>query len=142
MLCKWLPFAITTESISPYTISTMTSAPNGQIDFAILKNIARHPDAQIELLQTFLTHNREDVAALSCALDVAETEQVVRSAHRIKGAARMIGAHSLQQLSASIEQVAQLGDLQQARALAERQLHDIVAATELAISQFIDALRG
>lgn len=54
----------------------------------------------------------------------------------------MIGAHRLQQLSASIENAAQHGDLQQARTLAEQQLHILVTDTEQAIAQFIDALLG
>jgi|GEM_PF-1280754 len=140
MLCKWLPYALPAENFT-HSIDTTTVEENLDMDFSTLKNFARHADAQIELLQAFLSHNRADLTALQSALDAAKTEQVAHSAHRIKGAARMIGAHSLQKLSASIEQAAQQGDLQQARVLAAQQLDDIVSATELAIERFIQTLQ-
>ena len=63
---------------------------------------------------------------------------MARSAHRIKGAARMVGAHALQRLCANIEIAAQQGDISQSRALAIASLADLVKDTEHAISLYLD----
>ena len=137
MLLKWLPFAITTEQLATPTVISLTNDELALIDFSVLKKFARNHDAQIELLKAFVTHNREDLNDLELALQGTECELVARSAHRIKGAARMVGAHILQRLCASIELAAQQGELNQARAHAQQHLSGIVRDTESAIAHYL-----
>jgi two-component system, NarL family, sensor histidine kinase EvgS len=55
------------------------------------------------LIQDFLQVSRSDVYALRAALDSQDTDNARRQAHRIKGAARMVGAHQIARLAEQIE---------------------------------------
>lgn len=142
MLLKWLPFAISTKQLTTPTAISLSKDELALLDCTVLKKLARNHDAQIELLRAFVIHNREDLHELEQALEGTECELIARSAHRIKGAARMVGAHLLQRLCARIELVAQQGELLEARSLAHQELSSITIETESAISKYIGSFQG
>jgi HPt (histidine-containing phosphotransfer) domain-containing protein len=63
-----------------------------------------------EVLEEYRQANDADLAAAAQAMAEAEFEGVSSAAHRIKGAARMIGAISLSDAAASLELAARSGD--------------------------------
>ena len=63
-----------------------------------------------DILLEYKTANDQDVAALSEALARKDLPGVVRAAHRIKGASRMVGAGALAAVCASIEQAGRQED--------------------------------
>ena len=58
-------------------------------------------DAVITLMHDYVRSTREDIAHL--ALDASDPVQARRIAHRIKGAARLVGARRIEDISASLE---------------------------------------
>jgi len=63
------------------------------------------------ILDEFLLANDEDVAALQAAVDEANVERVAWSAHRIKGASRMVGAMMLGDAAELLEKAGKAADL-------------------------------
>ena len=62
-----------------------------------------------EVLDEFITTTRADLDALSAACAAREVDDVRRLAHRIKGAARAVGAPPTAELAHQIESLAALG---------------------------------
>ena len=108
-LARWLPHLNwtsdgpdATEQLAPATVSRAQGA-DGLIDAAALDALTGG-DAELaaSLIDDYLEVTRADLHALRAALDAHDTDNARRQAHRIKGAARMIGAHgSLAWLSRS-----------------------------------------
>jgi signal transduction histidine kinase/DNA-binding NarL/FixJ family response regulator len=71
------------------------------------------------LLEDFLHTTHEDLAALRLALDGNDAAGVAHEAHRIKGAAGLVGASALAAVAARIESAARAGDLARAHADAD-----------------------
>jgi signal transduction histidine kinase/DNA-binding NarL/FixJ family response regulator len=71
------------------------------------------------LIEDFLHATHEDLAALRLALDGNDAAGVAHEAHRIKGAAGLIGAPALAAVAARIEGAARAGDLARAHADAD-----------------------
>ncbi len=63
------------------------------------------------MLGSFRVANDEDVAALRLAIERADAAEIMEQAHRIKGAARLIGAMRLGAEAARLEQAAREADL-------------------------------
>ncbi|AUH51599.1 hypothetical protein CXB49_12610 [Chromobacterium sp. ATCC 53434] len=58
---------------------------------------------ELEILREFQTGNNEDVAELRAALAADDAERVGFSAHRIKGASRMVGANAMGDAAETVE---------------------------------------
>ena len=110
------------------------------LELSALNKIAKTRAQQIEMLQEFTLHNRNDIAGLAAALQSGNPSAVSRGAHRIKGASRMVGAMQLAALCASIEQAASYGDMNSARTLAKG-LYEANSALENEVARFIDYQR-
>ena len=71
------------------------------------------------LIEDFLHTTHEDLAALRLALDGNDAAGVAHEAHRIKGAAGLVGANDIAAVAARIESAARAGDLARAHADAD-----------------------
>ena len=109
-LARWLPHLNWTsdgpdaaEQLAPATVSRAQGA-DGLIDAAALDALTGG-DAELaaSLIDDYLEVTRADLHALRAALDARDTDNARRQAHRIKGAARMIGAHGTARLAEQIE---------------------------------------
>jgi CheY-like chemotaxis protein/HPt (histidine-containing phosphotransfer) domain-containing protein len=109
-LARWLPHLNWTsdgpdaaEQLAPATVSRAQGA-DGLIDAAALDALTGG-DAELaaSLIDDYLEVTRADLHALRAALDAHDTDNARRQAHRIKGAARMIGAHGTARLAEQIE---------------------------------------
>ncbi|KXS33769.1 MAG: putative Histidine kinase [Candidatus Gallionella acididurans] len=145
MLLKWLikagiavslPEAPTPEAPT-IAAAQHPSVADAAVDFGILEKIAKSHAGQVEMLQEFLLHNRNDIANLNAALKDGNPAAVARCAHRIKGACRMVGALKLADICAAIEQAAKQGDMDGARRETKTALGEVVEQLEQAISRFI-----
>ncbi len=65
------------------------------------------------LQDEFRVAHEEDMAMLKSGADAQDTALIARAAHRIRGAAKMIGAKALSESAATLEQVAPTGDWEQ-----------------------------
>ncbi|MEQ1913709.1 MAG: Hpt domain-containing protein [Sideroxydans sp.] len=61
-------------------------------------------------MQEFQQYNRDDIASLLMDLEHGDAPAIASSAHRIKGACRMVGALELADLCLKIEQAAKQVD--------------------------------
>ena len=89
--------------------------PASPIDYAELEKILPDRAEHQQVLNDFLTHVRSDHAKLIESLEQGDAVNVERTAHRMKGSGRMVGAVDLASLCASIEQAGRDGDLDAAR---------------------------
>ncbi len=109
-LARWLPhLKWTSEGPEPAeplvpAIASRARGPDGLIDAATLDALTGG-DAELaaSLVQDYLEVTRADLQALCAALDARDTDDARRQAHRIKGAARMVGAHEIARLAEQIE---------------------------------------
>ena len=105
LLDRWLPAAATIEvELEPAPLET---------DFAALEDLTQGDAAlQRDLLDDFRKANADDLKAAARAVHSVAIDDVRRAAHRIKGAARTIGAARLANAAARLERAAQDGDWQ------------------------------
>jgi HPt (histidine-containing phosphotransfer) domain-containing protein len=108
VLDKWLPLPIAGGA---------TAAPAGveagppPIEPGPLAELTGGDQAMArDILLEYKTANDADVAALTEALARQDLPAVVRAAHRIKGASRMVGAGALAAVCTSIEQAGRQAD--------------------------------
>ncbi len=108
MLDRWLP-ATDANRVEPMPEPLAT-------DFVALTDLAQG-DATLErdLLDDFQQSNTEDLGACAQAVQADSADAVRRIAHRIKGAARTVGAVALARAAADLEHAAQKGDSQSIR---------------------------
>ena len=134
-LQRWLPHVAfdprerVTESVptaspealfDPYT--DILSAPHAPIEHAVLKEIAGDDRVLARnLLRDFLLSSRRDLQALRDALKAGNLADAAREAHRVKGAAALVGARDVRTAADAVENSARAGDLEPVRG-AERQL--------------------
>ncbi len=132
MLIKWLDKVELLAEAEP--MQSVLSL-NAILDLTVLQKIAVNPSEQLEILQEFQQYNRDDIASLLMDLEHGDAPAIASSAHRIKGACRMVGALELADLCLKIEQAAKQGDLAAVRALPSTALQDTVTRLETAIAQ-------
>lgn len=122
MLEKWLTTtpgsATPTPFAEPRQELAFTMDNTSPIDRSALE-IYSNGDIQIELdiLKDFQSSNQEDVEALSDAVHTDNAERISWSAHRIKGASRMVGAMALGDVAEQLEKAGKAGDTGLARQL-------------------------
>ena len=72
-------------------------------------------EAHQQLLQDFLKHIQADRAKLIATLEQNDKVEMERTAHRMKGSGRMMGAKDMANICATIEQTARDGDMNSIR---------------------------
>src|SRR6185312_6617307 len=117
-LRRWLPHVVfpaggesmgdTAQPIQPADDALFT--PESPVSAVVLGEIAGD-DAKLahNLLNDFLAAARKDHAALVAALDAANLPEAIRQAHRIKGAAALVGAHDVHAAAAAAEAAGRAG---------------------------------
>ncbi|HKZ08736.1 MAG TPA: transporter substrate-binding domain-containing protein [Methylomirabilota bacterium] len=105
-LHRWLPLPGTLDE------APAESAAASPVDVAALTELSGG-DRSVErdILREFRAANDADALALEEALGRRHLGDVVRAAHRIKGASRMVGARDLAAVCAAIEQSGRAADL-------------------------------
>jgi two-component system, NarL family, sensor histidine kinase EvgS len=83
------------------------------------------PTIERDILREFKVANDADAAALGEALAKRDLPAIVRAAHRIKGASRMVGAQDLGTVCAAIEQAGRAEDLMAVLAEEPRLRHEL-----------------
>ena len=82
------------------------------IDPAVLDEIAAgDEEARRGILLDFLQASVQDVEQLQRALQAVDTKATAREAHKIKGAARLVGAVEMAEVAEQMEHAAKSGDL-------------------------------
>lgn len=122
-LLHWLPELSDIAAATPVHEAAMEDA-DAPIDYAELRNIVPDRAGQIALLSNFQVHQHTDLDKLMEELDKGDLAGTALTAHRIKGASRMVGAKVLASAYAAIEQAAKQNDLEGARAA----MHTLSAA--------------
>jgi two-component system, NarL family, sensor histidine kinase EvgS len=109
-LARWLPHLTWTseepERAEPHAPTSRSRAPwtDGLVDEVALDALTGGDfELAASLVQDFLEVTRADLHALCAALDARDTDDAHRQAHRIKGAARTVGAHEIARLAEQIE---------------------------------------
>ncbi len=139
-LDRWLPPAsqsaasqVISQDLSPVAASmpvssiVTTDLPNATaiIDTSVLRELAGNElNEQKSLLADFLNTCYSDIDELQRAIDARDSENIARQAHRIKGAARLVGAKAVAQVAAQLEIAAKANgqaiDIQSLRAQVDR----------------------
>ncbi len=97
----------------PCCSSSEGAAP---LDFSkIINELRDQPELISRLLRIFVAETQKDFDGLAAAFVAQDPRQIVRIAHRLKGAAAAVGAEPLKTEAAHIEGLALQGYLQQAR---------------------------
>ncbi len=114
-LRRWLPhaeFAAASRrsvgevpgAIPAVSDDEMLSAPSAPVDRSVLNEIAGHDTTLARnLLHDFLAAIRSDLIGLRAAHAAGDLPEATRQAHRIKGAAALVGARDVQQAAAKVE---------------------------------------
>ncbi len=140
MLVKWLTktnLLPTLDTIDSTKLTPQHSRKNQVVlNLDVLKLISTRPENQLELLKEFSLQNRIDVANLDTVLQTGNAPEIMRCAHRIKGASRMVGAAELEDVCTQIEHSAKQNDLDTARLIFSTVIESVMAALEAAISAF------
>ncbi len=113
-LRHWLPDvtwgAVDATPVDAQPPPPPASSGEGPIDPSVLEEMTGGDAAlAAEVLDEFITTTRADLDALGAACAAAEIDDVRRLAHRIKGAARAVGARPTAELAHQIESLAALG---------------------------------
>ena len=117
-LVKWLPHlqagggsaAGDDAARMPMPLPQLRQPP--PIDLDVLQAIAGgDASAQRSLLRDYLDATRRDLATLHVALTSADAPALAREAHKIKGAARLVGTTELADAAEALEAVARARDL-------------------------------
>ncbi len=110
LLARWLPVAeISLQS------EVKREQVAGPIDYAELKKVVPESTEQISVLYDFQLHLLIDRTRLIEMLALGDRVNVERTAHRMKGSSRMVGARELATACTAIEQAAREGDLNGAK---------------------------
>lgn len=107
------------------------------INYSVLYQVVPDSTAHVRLLKKFQGHIRVDCAKLLQMLEQRDLASTEATAHRMKGASRMVGAESLAEVCAAIEAAARNCDLTQARAMIN-ELED----TARRLDTYLDELCG
>jgi two-component system sensor histidine kinase EvgS len=85
------------------------AAQSVPIDVEVLDELSDDAAEKAEILQDFIGQTRVDLADLEVALKAQDAAALVRIAHRMKGASRMVGARELERACTAMENSAQRG---------------------------------
>ena len=89
----------------------------------LLAEWAEEPEFLARMLDVFVRDTRADLEALSLAFAVHDHSKLARTAHRLKGAAGVLGAEAMREQAALLESMGRAGELSDAAVCLAR-LHD------------------
>jgi len=124
-LRKWLPHTIeaatsggnataVVPSLSlPLSLAQVHDAPRPLDPEVLAQLTGGDPDEARALLLEYLDATHIDLAGAEQARAAGDLAQLARQAHKIKGAARLVGAEELASIAAELEQSAHAGDWQE-----------------------------
>ncbi|HEX7349145.1 MAG TPA: ATP-binding protein [Rhodanobacteraceae bacterium] len=115
---RWLPHVVFPAANAPApppgeaaTVEDALFTPEAPIDATVLKEIAGTDQTLAHnLLNDFLGATRKDLAELTTALAAGNLPEAIRNAHRIKGAAALVGARDVHQAAADSEAAGRAND--------------------------------
>jgi HPt (histidine-containing phosphotransfer) domain-containing protein len=109
-LDKWMPAG---ADAAPPPVADQATPDNGApVDRSALTGIFGDDAAAIRgVLDDFLDSSQGDLSELTGAMDARDADHLMRTAHRIKGAARIIGANALADASYQLELAGRNKDL-------------------------------
>jgi two-component system sensor histidine kinase EvgS len=116
-LLHWLPHLATGEARATDDGTAVASLPPQvehppPLDVQVLAAISGgDAAAERELMRDYLDTTARDVATLRAALEAGDAPAVSREAHKIKGAARLVGTHELAAAAEVLEAAARAQDL-------------------------------
>jgi signal transduction histidine kinase/CheY-like chemotaxis protein len=134
---QWLPHLAWTTAAEHDAAPQAAGPPSGgPVDLAVLADVTGG-DAELAaaLVDDFLASALTDLQLLDDALDGGDAVEAGRRAHRIKGAARTVGATAMEALAQHIETAMASGDTAPGElAPHAARLHDALAACEAALA--------
>lgn len=127
---------VSSETPSLAVSNAAETEASDPVDLVVLQEqVGDDPQLLQMMLGQFVQTNREDIAALSAALAAADAAQIRKYAHRIKGAAALIGANELAGLAQQLEHDSSNRDLSQIASLWP-QLQQALARVEHYIERY------
>ena len=135
-LQRWLPQAVPTGPEAGEVVPAVPPPGTATVlDPVALAELTGNDEAtKQEVLADFLDATAQDLAALDAARSAADTPGIMRQAHRIKGAARLVGAVELAACAEVLEAAARKDDLDAILPLAA----DVATAVQR-LRLFVDA---
>src|SRR5690606_20611938 len=110
-LRRWLPHLAPPADAGTDTGPLPQLAHPPPLDPAVLEGLTGGDGGEIRaLLEDFLDSTRQDLARLDAARAAGDLGGIAREAHRLKGAARLVGALELDQCAARLEAAAGASD--------------------------------
>jgi len=111
-LSRWLAVADT-----PVRAAHEEPDDAAPIDLKVLDQLTANATDRAAILQDFMAQTRSDLADLLAALEAHDLPASVRTAHRMKGASRMVGAYELTSACEAMENAARQGNPESADTL-------------------------
>jgi len=113
-LIKWLSLADeTTETLPVAQVHPIANEVKGPIDYLELSKVVTNPTEQIAVLQDYQSHMRTDLDELQKSLRQNDYALLEQTAHRMKGASKMVGATGIAQACFNTEQAAKAKNSEQ-----------------------------
>lgn len=110
-LQRWLPHTRRAAGAATATPLPQAETPPLPLSHDVLREIAGDdPASWRALLDDFLASTRGDLSSVQAAREAGDVAQLAREAHKIKGAARLIGAEELARAAEAVEQHAKVED--------------------------------
>ena len=104
---RWLPHVKFPDTLLAEGNAVGEVDQSAPLDHALLDTLSGNdPAARAELVEDFIAASRRDLDELTSAQSATDFETLARSAHKIRGAARMVGALQLAESAAGLEQAA------------------------------------
>jgi len=130
---KWLPKKNKKAATMPSHNQETKAAPkesDSPLDLGILtKMVGDDPVLHRNLLKQFVAPAKRDIETIHAAMAEHNIGAAAQLAHKLKSAARTIGAHELADICATLELAGKQGDQDQAEAL-DRRLDEVMAPIE------------
>lgn len=103
------------------------------VDWRRLENVTfGEPDFLAEVLSLFFAEADRQIGVLGAAVRSGASDEALKAAHALKGAAANIGADQLRELASELESVIRAGGLEFTQPLVDR-LRDAQVATRAAL---------
>ena len=136
-LRQWLPHLDWPSAIDPDAAAPAGETPaGGAVDLAVLAEVTGgDADLEATLIDDFLASARTDLQALDDAFNLDDDTEARRRAHRVKGAARTVGATTMVDLAQQIEAALESnGDARAHLAPKVARLHDALDECEVQLA--------
>jgi PAS domain S-box-containing protein len=115
VLEKWMPAVLSRANAPPVnlpTAATQRTATVMPVDVSVLKDlVGDDPNLVREFLQDFRSSATEIAAELRVACAARHAKAVVAAAHKLKSSAQAVGAFTLSELCAAMEEGGNAGDI-------------------------------